>query len=166
MREADACVPLVAVLPARAAPTISLLAQIGGTYGKQAALHDRHGVSHLANVIACACERKYNQRMSRDVAYMLWVKTQPCAARWLPGAGPCTPGFVEAAHTYSDGRALSAKSDDAACIPLCMHHHRIDGLDTYSGPFRGWSLEQRRTWVARIVEETRARYEAEGKYCW
>lgn len=53
----------------------------------------------------------------RDVAYMLWVKTQPCC---VP-ACVFTGDVVEAHH--SGIRGLCQKAADSTCIPLCQQHH-------------------------------------------
>lgn len=71
-------------------------------------------------------------------------------------------GRIEAHHA---GRrpGLGRRAHDETCIPLCTQHHRQwhDG----SGPFRGWTREQRATWSDARIAETRtlvARYATPG----
>ena len=95
-------------------------------------------------------------RRERHIDYMIWVKTLPCLAR---DAGGCTPdedGHVEAAHV---GDAVGRYGrEDLDTVPLCSMHHRINGFDTYSGPFKGWSRLERFAWATKAITETRAAY--------
>ena len=68
-----------------------------------------------------------NKKRPRNIPYMLWVKTLPCAV--------CGRNGAEAAHTGR--RGLGQKAPDEQCIPLCPRHHRDypDALDI-AGPRR------------------------------
>ena len=58
-----------------------------------------------------------NKKRPRNLPYMLWIKTLPCAVCGRTGS--------EAAHTGP--RGLGQKSPDESCIPLCPEHHRTGG---------------------------------------
>lgn len=90
-------------------------------------------------------------RRERDMAFMGWVKLQPCL---LADEGGCE-GVVEADHAGE--RGLGRKAPDDTCIPLCTGHHRH--RTDYSGPFRGWTGVQMRAWLNDAIERTRARFE-------
>jgi hypothetical protein len=64
---------------------------------------------------------KTNKKRPRNIPYMLWIKTLPCAV--------CGRNNSEAAHTGR--RGLGKKAPDEQCIPLCPDHHRnrLDALD-------------------------------------
>jgi len=68
-----------------------------------------------------------NRKRARNIPYMLWIKTLPCAV--------CGRNGAEAAHTGA--RGLGQKAPDEQCIPLCPdhHRHRRDALDV-AGPRR------------------------------
>ena len=70
---------------------------------------------------------KKNRKRPRNIPYMLWIKTLPCAV--------CGRNGAEAAHTGR--RGLGQKAPDEQCIPLCPdhHRHRRDALDV-AGPRR------------------------------
>ena len=70
---------------------------------------------------------KKNRKRLRNIPYMLWIKTLPCAV--------CGRNGAEAAHTGR--RGLGQKAPDEQCIPLCPdhHRHRRDALDV-AGPRR------------------------------
>lgn len=70
---------------------------------------------------------KTNRKRPRNIPYMLWIKTLPCAV--------CGRNGAEAAHTGR--RGLGQKAPDEQCIPLCPdhHRHRRDALDV-AGPRR------------------------------
>jgi len=76
---------------------------------------------------------KKNKKRPRNIPYMLWIKTLPCAVCGWMGS--------EAAHTGP--RGLGQKSPDEQCIPLCPdhHRHRKDALDV-AGPRRFTTLHQ------------------------
>jgi hypothetical protein len=99
---------------------------------------------------------KYATR-ERAHDYMLWVKTLPCAARGLKGAGRCS-AVVEADH--AGWRALGRKCSDDETIPLCSEHHLQ--RTEHSGVFRGWSRERMREWLDVQIQATQARYPGAG----
>ena len=98
-----------------------------------------------------------HRRRPRHIDHMLRVKAQPCAACLAFGPDPrCQrdeDGMNEAAHV---GERKGYRADDLDVITLGAYHHRINGWDTYSGPFAGWSREQRRTWAAEQIGKARA----------
>jgi hypothetical protein len=89
----------------------------------------------------------------RDVAYMLWVKTQICCAPDEPGpvGVGCCSGPIHAHHAGK--RAAGRKADDDTCISLCSRHH--NDWHGAVGPFAGWTREQRREWADARIAETR-----------
>lgn len=89
----------------------------------------------------------------RDLAYLAWVHTQPCAARGV--AGHRCDGPIEADHAGE--RPAGRKADDATCIPLCMlgHRQRTD----FAGPFRAWDRETMRGFLAAAIASTAAAYQ-------
>jgi hypothetical protein len=85
---------------------------------------------------------------------MGFVKLQRCAARAL---GRCdSSSFVEADHAGS--RGLGVKADDTTCIPLCSKHHRE--RTEFAGDFACFNKNMMRTWLAAVVDSTRAMFEA------
>lgn len=60
----------------------------------------------------------YSQR-PRDVAYMLWIKTQQCVA--CEALRLISFGRIYAHHAGPHG--LAQKAPDRTCIPLCWRHH-------------------------------------------
>lgn len=94
-------------------------------------------------------DTKYRRR-PRDLAYMAWVRTQPCCAKPF---GRCY-GRVEADHAGT--RGYGEKADDNTCIPLCGKHHTQRG--SFSGPFRPWDQARMRGWLALMVAEHQDRH--------
>lgn len=107
----------------------------------------------------------YKSRV-RDTAYMLWVKTRPCMVARLAAVGllyrefpshvhdaraktPCD-GVIEADHKSSG--ALSRKSADTTCIPLCKLHH-IERTD-HTGTFKHYKQADMRAFVATAIQLT------------
>jgi hypothetical protein len=77
---------------------------------------------------------------------MLWVKSQPCCARFISYCD----GPIEADH--AGRRGLGQKCDDRECIPLCAKHHR-ERTDM-RGAFGGFHAERMREWLDRRIAET------------
>lgn len=90
----------------------------------------------------------------RDAAYLAWVHTLTCAASGLNGH--VCEGPIEADHVGP--RPLGRKSDDADTIALCAlaHRQRTD----HCGPFRSFSREDMRAFVAESLAITRAAWAA------
>lgn len=140
-------------LRAKASPRVNLKALLTSSAEKKLARASRQAIlANLAEEIALpaegpktlpAAERglelsrkkrkglvprsKTNRKRSRNIPYMLWVKTLPCAV--------CGRNNSEAAHTGR--RGLGQKAPDEQTIPLCPRHHRDykDALDV-AGPVR------------------------------
>lgn len=96
------------------------------------------------------------RRRERDLDYMRWVITLPCAARRLPERDPCS-GRVEADHA---GRrpGVGMKAADRTCIPLCSKHHRH--RDNFHGMFRTWTGAQMRVWLDSVIQLTQRGHDA------
>jgi len=117
---------------------------------------------------------KYSRR-PRDLAFMAFVKRQPCCMvqmeSWRrslhPGGmtgvrllglwkGPLAftgcRGVIEAHH--AGARGTGQKAPDNTCIPLCEAHHRGDdiGITRYRGPFAGWPRGAVKQWELAMVE--------------
>lgn len=92
---------------------------------------------------------KYARR-ARDFDYMGWIKTQPCAARFL---SPCN-GIIEADH--AGRRGIGQKAADETCIALCTRHHAERG--DFSGPFKSWNQERMRGWLVEQIQDHKHRY--------
>ncbi len=90
-----------------------------------------------------------NKKRPRNIPYMLWIKTLPCAV--------CRRMGSEAAHTGP--RGLGQKSPDEQCIPLCPdhHRHRKDALDV-AGPRNFTTIHH--IDIPRLVEQLNIRWEA------
>lgn len=101
---------------------------------------------------------RYAER-ERDFEFMGWVKSLPCLLYQHDGAGPCTPGYVEADHAGLDA-GLTRKAPDDTCIPLCSAHH----LDRHActGFFRGRSKQWKRDWRLDAIAKTQAAYPGPG----
>jgi len=109
---------------------------------------------------------RYSAR-PRDTAFMLWVKTQPCAAAefdlmpWLPlprdartaNAARCE-GAIEADHMGR--RPVGRKAADDTCVPLCKRHHVA--RTGHSGLFRDAAQDQLRAWTSWWIAEIQRRY--------
>lgn len=94
--------------------------------------------------------------LQSDAGHMDDVRGLACCARDLPGAR-CS-GPIEADHAGL--RPLGRKADDDTCIPLDRQCHR-DRTDL-TGPFRGWSRAQMRTWLDDQIANTRSAIGARG----
>lgn len=94
---------------------------------------------------------KYARRQ-RHVPYMLFVKTLPCAAKFMsPETSPCS-GPVEADHAGL--RGTGEKAHDSTVIPLCTQHHYE--RTNFSGLFKTYDQGQMRSWlVGRILQTQR-----------
>lgn len=86
----------------------------------------------------------------RDRAYLLWVKSLPCAAS---GLDPNCEGVVEAAHMGA--RGLGQKCSDREAGPLCVRHHRAPGVAVLH-PWIDWSKAERTEWFQQVIENTLA----------
>lgn len=109
---------------------------------------------------------RYSAR-PRDTAFMMFVKTQPCAAAeldlmpWLPlprdartaSAARCD-GPIEADHMGR--RPVGRKAADDTCVPLCKRHHVA--RTGHSGLFRDATQEQLRAWTSWWIAEIQRRY--------
>jgi len=119
---------------------------------------------------------RYSAR-PRDTAFMLWVKTQPCAAaefdlmQWQPrhevelggstrlrdartaNAARCE-GAIEADHMGR--RPVGRKAADDTCVPLCKRHHVA--RTGHSGLFRDAAQDQLRAWTSWWIAEIQRRY--------
>lgn len=71
--------------------------------------------------------------------------------------GGCKRRPVRAHHVTGAGMALKAK--DADTLGLCDGHHA--DLHEFTGPFFGWSREQRAIWQLEQAAAHRARRAAE-----
>ena len=81
-----------------------------------------------------------------DPEHLEFVRQLPCCA---PSVTECQSPPPQHAH-HSTGAGMGVKSSDRDTIPLCWMHHRAfhDG----SGPFEGWSREERERWQEEQVE--------------
>jgi hypothetical protein len=84
---------------------------------------------------------------------MAFVRTQPCTAI-LIGCS-CSLSTPTEAH-HMGPRGISQKADDTTCVPLSTACHRA--WHDCTGPFAGWTREQRADFGARAIAETRAAY--------
>lgn len=96
----------------------------------------------------------------RDTAYMLWIRSKPCAAGELfaataHGSDSGCDGRVEADHVGR--RPVGRKAEDRSCVPMCQHHHRQ--RDNFHGPFKHWNQQQMREWLASLVVKYQEMYE-------
>lgn len=107
---------------------------------------------------------KYASR-ARNLDYMRWVKTLPCALarpldklppEWLGGLSPCPAAYVPTEAHHAGRRALGRKASDDTCIPLCSFHHAA--LTDRRKPFRGWPRGAVKAWELAMVEIYRRRY--------
>ena len=105
---------------------------------------------------------KYARR-PRDLDYLAWVRTRPCAVRDLlvlnamlgiPFSTNVCTAPVEAHH--AGRRGLGQKADDNTAIPLCRRHHRE--LHDARGAFAGWTKAERRAWQDEQAALTLDRY--------
>lgn len=94
-------------------------------------------------------------RRPRDLAYMGWIKQQPCAARHF---GACS-GVIEADHAGRHG--TGQKSPDNECIPLCKRHHADrTGKVGGRGVFDAMSAAELRQWLDERILFFQALYAA------
>lgn len=92
----------------------------------------------------------------RDVAFLAYLHTVPCAAASL---GRCSPGVQ--AHHVTYGRGLSQKASDAGgALPLCERHH--EDLHQGRGVFVDLSREGRREWQFEKAAEAYCAYLSAG----
>lgn len=98
-------------------------------------------------------------RRPRDVAFMLWVKTQRCLLAGQPGH--VCEGVVEADHAGDIGvRALGRKADDRTCLPLCQLAHAE--RQRWRGFFEGWDVPRMRSWTEAASAMLVRLYESTG----
>lgn len=119
---------------------------------------------------------KYASR-PRATAYMLFVKSLPCALRdngdavalevygpdehpfwWINAPITSCSGPTEADHMGQ--RALSRKAPDSTCGPLCTQHHR-ERTD-HTGAFKHFTQADMRAFCADVVAYTQSRARARG----
>jgi hypothetical protein len=75
------------------------------------------------------------------------VRLLPCCARALTVCyGAVSP------HHDTAARGLGQKASDLRTMPMCFGHHR--SFHDATGPFRGWTRDQRRTWQQECIDET------------
>ena len=99
-----------------------------------------------------APQRKRAATPQADLDYMARVRKLPCAARHL--GHPCSGRMT--AHHAGKKPGLRIKSHVDTCIPLCWEHHVGAGIESFHGPFLGWTREQLRAWQDEQIERTRA----------
>lgn len=89
----------------------------------------------------------------RDLGYLAWVHTLTCAAAVLPSH--YCEGGIEADHVGARGLGQKC-SDFGQIIPLCTigHRQRTD----HCGPFREFTREDMRAFVAQALADTAAAY--------
>ena len=89
----------------------------------------------------------------RDLAYLGWVRQQPCLLRHL---GDCD-GTVEADHAGE--RPYGQKCGDDQALPLCRKHHRdrTDSRGFFRAPDRV-ARRLRRQWLDRQIATTWAQW--------
>ena len=94
-------------------------------------------------------ERRSGQE--RDPAYLVKVRSLPCAARGIPGH--TCGGRVESDHQGT--RPLGRKCHDVEAVPMCQlaHHERTN----YIGAFKGFTAVEMRALCDRWIAETQAR---------
>jgi len=102
---------------------------------------------------------RYSER-PRDMAYMRWVKLQPCRLSGVDGASDCE-GVVQAAHVGDVGvRALSHRSGtDRDCVPLCERHHAE--RDNRRGYFDEMDVLELRAWSDAAIADEQERHAAQ-----
>lgn len=95
-------------------------------------------------------EKPRRSERERDLVHLDLVHRLPCyAASTIPGH--VCEGGIEADH--AGARPLGRKAHDDTAIPLCSlaHRQRTD----FSGPFRSWTKDRMREWLARGIELAR-----------
>jgi hypothetical protein len=91
-----------------------------------------------------------------DIPRRAWIRTQPCCS---PAPPSYHDGPIDPHHTGK--RAMGRKADDDTCVPLCRRCHDAwdePDFSTSTGPFHGWTREQKREWAAEQVAIYRAKY--------
>lgn len=88
----------------------------------------------------------------RDRDFLSWIHSQPCCAQGIPGH--VCAGRIEADHAGQ--RPLGRKADDDTCIAICSQGHR-ERTD-FSGPFKHWSRDEMRAWLAGQIEAHQSKY--------
>lgn len=83
---------------------------------------------------------------------MKFVKSLPCSARHV---GACF-GPIDPHHAGLD-KGMGLKPHDRSCVSLCRRHH--EQLHDARRPFE-WTREERREWLARVVDATQAAWAA------
>jgi hypothetical protein len=105
------------------------------------------------------------KKTGKDSAYLKWIRTLPCVCCCVYGYGRLwldlvlapdmrqSTILVEAAHTRP--HALSQKSDDRTCIPLCHTHHQGSPLSIHVLGVKFWDRWgiERDELVAKLNEE-------------
>lgn len=92
-------------------------------------------------------KRSPKRRDVGDQAHLEAVRQLPCCARTLTACqGTIAP------HHDTAARGLGQKASDLRTLPLCFGHHRA--FHDATGPFRGWTRDQRRTWQQERIDET------------
>lgn len=86
----------------------------------------------------------YKQRI-RELGYC-------CVKESLPKAGLCW-GPIQCMH-LGRRNGMGSKGSDRNVAPGCSAHHRMQ--EDYSGPFKGWTLEQMLEWCATQVARASA----------
>lgn len=74
------------------------------------------------------------------------VRSLPCVANEF---GACA-GHVQADH--AGRRGLGQKCHDRDVISICEHHHRQRA--DFAGPFKRWTQQQMREWLASKIALT------------
>ena len=93
-------------------------------------------------------------RVGSDVAYLDWVRTQPCLAKRFGTCG----GRIEAHHAGKNP-GVGMKAPDRTAVPLCSRHHA--DLTAHRGGFRA-PAAIRRLWQDEWIAETLSRYLSHG----
>lgn len=102
--------------------------------------------------------RRSGPRATDAPDHLAWIRTQPCCVWLLDLANDCY-GVVQAHHS-TVGRAYSRRSTDLDAMPLCERHHH--DLHNFSGPFKGWTREERAEFQLARSAEYRAEMEKAG----
>ncbi len=126
---------------------------------------NRERADELIELADAPRRRTKYARRDRNLEFMRWVKTLPCALarpldkmppEWIGGLSPCpaAAGATEAHH--AGRRALGRKAPDDTCIPLCPFHHAA--LTDRRKPFRGWPRGAVKAWELAMIELYQRRY--------
>src|SRR5678815_201383 len=105
-------------------------------------------------------------RRERHFGYMLAQKQRDCVVCEEFGNEPrCKRNedyLNEAAHI---GPRIGHRASDLDTVSMGAFHHRMEGWDTYSGPFKDWTKEQRTDWATRQIARARIYWIALGEAC-